>query len=488
MLTVGSMSKKQRIGDLLVAKGSISRAVAETVAVEAVLADTRFASVLVAKNADLEQEVLAVLADQTGVPAADLTRAVIQPATIARIPDTVAKRHNILPLHADGSSLLLAMSDPDDQRTIEEVGFATGLSVLPHVALHKRLLDAIHTAYAPQSTGYTGPQASPSSEDVTPVVSSAFGAAQSASPEPPSPEPEDVDGEIGDEPLELGVAALPPQPTSRVSESPARAPGAGVARETEREPQRTILVVDDETDILHLVVGALRDHGHRLLTATRGIEALQMIKAEKPDLIILDAMLPEVHGFEICRKVKESKRFGNTPVLMISAIYRGWRIAADIETLYGVDVFLEKPFRVAELRRQVASLLANAPKGGLEDDLNETAQQHFENAMAAYKKQDHQAAFHELRKAEGYEPFSAKIQFMVGRVLEQQGRALQAVYHYERAVELNPALFPAAKNLALLYEKKGFRNKAIEMWERSLRAAPSAQIRDQIKQHLVGIL
>jgi DNA-binding response OmpR family regulator len=486
------MSKRQRIGDLLVAKGLITRAVAETIAVEAVLADTRFASVLVAKKAAPEADVLAVLSELAGVPAVHLARAVIQPTTIARIPDSVAKRHNILPLQVDGSNLLVAMADPGDQRTIEEVGFATGLSVLPHVALHKRLLEAIRVAYGPDAGGYVGPEAAPSPNDVTPAINAAAQpeaeSPEKAMPSEPWPEPEDVDGEIEDEPLELGVDALVTELPAARSERPATVTAATAVKETTAEQRRSILVVDDETDILQLVSNALKGYGHQVLTATRGLEALQLIKAEKPDLIILDAMLPEVHGFEICRKVKESKRFQNTPVLMISAIYRGWRIAADIEALYGVDVFLEKPFRVAELRRRVTALLANAPKGGLENNLSATAQKHYDAAVAAYKLKDYQVAFRELREAEGFEPFSAKIQFMVGRVLEQQERAFQAIYHYERAVELNPSLFPATKNLALMYEKKGFRNKAVEMWERSLHVAPTPEIRDQIKQHLVGIL
>ena len=58
----------------------------------------------------------------------------------------------------------------------------------------------------------------------------------------------------------------------------------------------------------------------------------------------------------------------------------------------------------------------------------------------------------------------------------------------ERAVELNPKHFPALKNLAVLYEKAGFKNKAIEMWERCVHNAPDPETRTQIKEHLVRLL
>ena len=77
---------------------------------------------------------------------------------------------------------------------------------------------------------------------------------------------------------------------------------------------------------------------------------------------------------------------------------------------------------------------------------------------------------------------------MLGRVLERQKKPFQAIYHYERCLELEPNFFSGAKNLALLYQAQGFRRKAVEMWERALDSSPSSEVREQIKQHLVSIL
>ena len=477
------MATGERIGDILVARGLLDRARAETINAERVRASTRFGSVAVNTGRVDETEALKALALQQGVPAVDLHRAIIPKSVVQLVPIEVAVRESVLPLRLDGGNLFLAMANPGDARARDEISFATGLHILPYVALHRRLVEL--TPHAHSTTGLLyigpgadtrnvdpqgyvpiigGPEVQPLSEaiiDLDPVTIEAATAA-------------DIDVDIDvivDEPLATRPATSTTSPQQ----------GAGIGK--------TILVVDDEPEIQRLVVESLRPLGGTIITASRGDEALLLIKQRRPDLIVLDAMLPEVHGFEICRKVKESRRFGHTPVLMISAIYRGWRMAEDIKTTYRVDEFLEKPFRVAELRRHAERLLQQAqPTRPTDERLVAEAQSLYNAGVDAYQKHELVTAFERLRDAERIEPFSAKIHFMLARVLEKNERPFQAIYHYERAVELKPAFFAATKSLAELYQASGFRNKAVEMWERSLRAAPSPDVRDQIKQHLVSIL
>jgi len=474
-------TQSKRIGDVLVAKTSISRAAAEAAAVETVLADTRITSVLVTQGKLDEVEALRALSEQFGVPAVDLRRVSISAEVLTQVPQSIALSQVLLPLAVDGQTLLVAMATPTDRRLLDELTFATGMQVLPHVALHFRLRQACKDAYANPKIGYKGSDPDPSG--AVPLLTQA---------NPPAQFPSGDE----DEPLELtsvvfdtdSLLSLPAATAASASAAPTYTAATTSARSATSTAQGLrILVVDDEPDIAQLVVDALKPLGHEVFTASRGGEALQLVKSIKPNLIVLDAMLPEVHGFEICRKVKESKRFAKTPVLMISAIYRGWRIAEDIKALYKVDAFLEKPFRIAELRRQAEILLANSPQRD-DNPSGEKAQSAYVGAVTALKASDYDGAFGHLHQAEALDPFSANIQLLLGRVLEHQERAFQAIYHYERAVELDSMLFPAIKNLAVLYHAKGFKNKAIEMWERALRAAPSPQVRETIKTHLVSIL
>src|SRR5262249_50250553 len=111
------------------------------------------------------------------------------------------------------------------------------------------------------------------------------------------------------------------------------------------EGKQMVLVVDDEPDIRKMVRRLLEDRGYRVTEAGHGRDALNLIKEQPPDVIVLDAMLPEVHGFDIAKRIKGTERYGHIPIVMISAIYRGWRFAEDVKQSYGVDAYLEKPFK-----------------------------------------------------------------------------------------------------------------------------------------------
>ena len=94
-----------------------------------------------------------------------------------------------------------------------------------------------------------------------------------------------------------------------------------------------------------------------------GQSALDKADALVPDLVLLDAMLPKVHGFDACRRIKASARTRHVPVIMMTAIYRGWRFAQDARESYGAFDYVEKPFRLEDLlRRMEAALLSGADR------------------------------------------------------------------------------------------------------------------------------
>jgi len=447
------MVGKQRIGDFFVAQGLLDRDTVEKLGRERLLSQTRLASAAVQAGYLSKADALNALNSYYGYPSVDLDPIVIERQVLKLIPEKVAQEQLVLPLGVEDRNLLLGMVNPMDQQVIEEVSFATGLSVRPHICLHEQLSQTIAKAYASDESVYKGPFA--------PGVDATV---QIDDPMVFQPTAEDV--EEDEDTIIVEVSTIPEKPADK---------------------RQCILVVEDDPQIQHLIMKTLEAEGYRVIGASRGLEALKLIKSKKPDLLVLDAMLPEVHGFEICRKIKESRKFGHVPVLMISAMYRGWRIAEDITNTYGVNAFLEKPFRVADLREKVTNLLAEG-KSQKPHELGQSAKEHFSAAIQAFEKEDFAEAFTQLRQAESEEPFSSRIQFALGQVLEKDAQSFQAMYHYERSIELDPNLYAAAQNLALLYQAKGFKRKAVEMWERALLSAPSEDVRNNIKQHLVNIL
>ncbi len=110
---------------------------------------------------------------------------------------------------------------------------------------------------------------------------------------------------------------------------------------------KTILAVDDERHIVRLVQVNLERHGYRVVTAFDGKDALEKIAAERPDLVVLDVMMPYMDGFEVLRHLKQNPDTRALPVILLTAkaqdpdVYQGWRI--------GADCYLTKPFNPHEL-------------------------------------------------------------------------------------------------------------------------------------------
>jgi len=124
--------------------------------------------------------------------------------------------------------------------------------------------------------------------------------------------------------------------------------------------KKRILVVDDELSIIKFLRSNLEDKGYQVLTATNGAEALHLIEKELPDLVILDIMMPEMDGFEVCRQLRQ---WSQIPIIMLSA--RGDE-ADKVKCLdLGADDYIVKPFGAAELIARVRAVLRRTELAGV---------------------------------------------------------------------------------------------------------------------------
>jgi DNA-binding response OmpR family regulator len=118
---------------------------------------------------------------------------------------------------------------------------------------------------------------------------------------------------------------------------------------------QTILLIDDDTTLLELLSGHLETAGYRPLAASDGPSGLRLAAEARPDLVVLDVMMPDMDGWEVCRRLRE--RF-TIPIIMLTAKgeeidkLRGFRL--------GVDDYVTKPFSFAELTARVGAVLARA--------------------------------------------------------------------------------------------------------------------------------
>lgn len=117
----------------------------------------------------------------------------------------------------------------------------------------------------------------------------------------------------------------------------------------------TILVVDDEEPIQELLKFNLENEGYNVLTAFDGPAALKIIEEKRPDLVVLDVMLPGMDGLEVCNQLRQNQKFRDLPVIMLTA--KGEEIDKVLGLELGADDYLTKPFSPRELLARIRARL-----------------------------------------------------------------------------------------------------------------------------------
>lgn len=120
--------------------------------------------------------------------------------------------------------------------------------------------------------------------------------------------------------------------------------------------KKKIMIVDDEPDILKTMEIFLKCEGYDIITACDGISALEKIKKEKPDLVVLDVMLPKLDGYKVCRMLKFDKNFKNLPIVMFTARAQeaDEKKARDVKA----DAYITKPLQSDVFLAKIKQLLS----------------------------------------------------------------------------------------------------------------------------------
>jgi DNA-binding response OmpR family regulator len=461
---------RKELGEILRDADLVSEAqLAEALTLQRTFGE-RLASILVRQKILTEKFAVTYLGRQLGIPPVDLSKAEIDLSLLDVVHLDVCERHLVFPVKVEGTRLQLAMSDPLDHVLVTEIEFKSGVRLAPMIALESSIKNAIIEARRALKSGQ---------RTIVPQVQKPLPAppapAPAAAPEPMTPAPLS--------PLEARERAvfetLAGAPlVSRVPTEP-RVPAV--------EEMHTILAVDDDEGILRLMHEILQARKYRVITGRTGRDALAKVRETMPDLVILDGMLPEVHGFEICRQLKSSERFRHIPVIMVSAVHTGWRFAADVKEKYGADDYLEKPFEAADLLRRVEVLLNRMPSG-VAPDSEAAARQHLKEGVVALKQDRLDDAVAAFNRGLAIDQFNDMLHYYAAMTYEKKGMVFHAIDHYEKAIQINQDFYDAITALANLYQKQEFWRKAVEMWELALAATKDEAVRARIKDHLLSLL
>ena len=127
------------------------------------------------------------------------------------------------------------------------------------------------------------------------------------------------------------------------------------------EKTKKILVVDDEPDVASLLTLMLKSQGYHVIAAGDGQEALEKARAEVPDLIVLDIMLPKLDGYKVARMLKFDEKFSHIPIIMLTAKIQEKDRKTGLEM--GADAYVTKPFDTMQLLEKVKEVLSEKSGG-----------------------------------------------------------------------------------------------------------------------------
>lgn len=141
-----------------------------------------------------------------------------------------------------------------------------------------------------------------------------------------------------------------------------------------------ILVVDDDTNICELLRLYLTKEGYQVTTANDGEEGLEKFNQLKPDMVLLDVMMPRMDGLEVCRRIR---KLGNTPVMMLTA--KGETFDKVLGLELGADDYVVKPFETKEIVARIKAVLRRTGKSAAENDIKEVSYDKLVVNMTKYE-------------------------------------------------------------------------------------------------------
>jgi len=446
-----------------------------------------------------EGALVRALADLRGCPGVDFSKTVIPTANLDALAPAFCRQRRVLPLSLGRTELVLAMADPDDHALADEIRFVTGRKVLRYVAVPaalERTLDGVlreRKRGAPTWRGAQAPNLPDQSAAWVGVVHATAKKSETGSIELP---------EITSTMEVIGVTEAPETPFSaptpaRRSRPPELEPAHPLATPLEdgATTQRLeglgkgclVLVADAVPEAREDAAAAVKKQGATVLQAANGKAALDLIREARPELVILDAMLPMMPGFEVCRAVKGDPVLRPTRVVLTSAIHRG-TVAADAKIAFGADAFLEKPYRPDELNRTLKLLLlgpAGDPAAVAARAVAATAWREGAKLLQAGRVEE---AIALLREAASKDDLSAEAHYYLGHALARQGLLFEAAAAFSRAAELRPDVPEAHEVLAMTYEQLGFQQSAREAWARAVETSKDEKRKRAMQERLMRLL
>ena len=442
------------------------------------------------------------LADFHGCPAVDFSRSVVPTQNLVVVAAGYCRQRRVLPVMVGKAEMVLAMADPEDHVLADELRFVTGRKVLRYAAVPaaiERVIDGLVREKNRGALAWRGPGAPALPDPGAAWVGVVHG---SKKVESSIDLPEILPGDlleivgVGEDPDAAPVPtpfdvptparrerprehAVPPPPPQDGAATTVRLQGVGAGK--------LALVADPTTDGREEIAALIARLGCTVLQAANGRAALDIVREARPDLAVLEATMPMMPGFEVCRAIKGDALLRPTQVVLTSAIHRG-TVAADAKVAFGADAFFERPYRPEEVLRITKILLIGSAVDTSDPAARVAAAQAWRQGAALLRGQRLEEAVAVLRQAVARDDLSAEAHYYLGTALARMGLLFEATAELARSTELRPDVDAAHQTLAQTYEALGFQSSAREAWARAIETCKDEARKRAMQARLMKLL
>jgi CheY-like chemotaxis protein len=442
-----------------------------------------------------EQDLVRGLCDLHACPGVDLSRSVVPTANLDVVAAVFCRQRHILPVSVGRGEIVLAMADPDDRALADELRFVTGRKVLRYVAVPaaiERALEGLVRERSRAGFAWRGPAAPPLPDQAAAWVGVVHPSRRSTGDEIDLPEPTTAidlaKAADGRTPFAAPSPARRTRPPEHEPPQPERAyRGATTVRLEGAGAGKLAVVADASPEGREELAALLEGLGCTVLRAADGREALDLVREARPDLVLLEALLPKVPGFEVCRAVKGDPILRPTQVVLVSGTHRG-TVAADARIAFGADAFLERPLRAEEAARILRRLLLGPAGDASEQAARAAAVERWGAGARLLAEGRLEEAAVALREAVARDELAPEAHYYLGHALARQGLLFEAAAAYARAAELRPDVEAPHRHLAHTYEQLGFLRSAREAWARAVEVCQDEERRRTMQARLARLL
>jgi CheY-like chemotaxis protein len=442
-----------------------------------------------------EAELVRALCDQNACPGVDLSRSVVPTANLDLVAAVFCRQRRILPVSVGRGEIVLAMADPNDRALADELGFVTGRKILRYVAVPaaiERALEALVRERSRAGFAWRGARAPNLPDRAAAWVGVVRPSGQPDLGEADLPEPttaidlaKAADGRTPFAAPSPARRTRPPQHEPPPAEPVSR--GATTVRLEGAGAGKLAVVAEATAEGREELAAPLAGLGCTVLRAEDGRAALELVREARPDLVVLEALLPRMPGFEVCRAVKGDPVLRPTQVVLTSAAHRG-TAAADARIAFGADAFLERPLRGEEASRILRRLLLGPAGDAVEQAARVAAVERWGAGARLLAEGRLEEAAVALREAVAKDELAPEAHYYLGHALARQGLLFEAAAAYARAAELRPDVEAPHRHLAHAYEQLGFLRSAREAWARAIEACRDEGRRRTMQARLARLL